>query len=63
MEHPDLHLPTIHKSVTAKALERFQGSRHKAAKAMGISIRTLRNWVHKFGLDAAFPSKPGRQGE
>lgn len=35
----------------------YKGSRAKSAKALGISVRTLRNWVIRFDLKELFPVK------
>jgi hypothetical protein len=47
-----------------KALEACGGNRSQAAKALGISSRTLRNKLHKYGAMSAFKrnaSAPGQE--
>jgi DNA-binding protein Fis len=49
------------KQLTIRALTETKGNRVHAAKLMGISLRTVRNWIHKYGLGHKFPRSPGRQ--
>lgn len=47
------NIPTfdeIKRKTLSLALETFEGNKHKAAEALGISLRTVRNLVHTYGL-------------
>lgn len=39
-------LRDLHREVVDKALEHFNGNRTQTARALGISIRTLRNYIN-----------------
>lgn len=53
-------LHETHKKMAIQALTATKGCRTLAAEKMGISVRTLRNWINKFGLSKQFPSVPGK---
>lgn len=44
-------LAQIQKEVILATLDRFQGNRTKTAEALGISARTIRNKLKKYGID------------
>lgn len=49
---------TIHEWKRAKlirALRRAEGNRGDAAKLLGVSVRTVRYWLHQFDLKDEFP--------
>jgi DNA-binding NtrC family response regulator len=54
----DLNVEHCLESLTRQALIRTDGNRTEAAKLLGVSIRTLRNWINKFKLKDEFPSFP-----
>jgi len=43
------------KRITEAALSHTGGNRTDAADLMGISVRTLRNWINKFNLAREYP--------
>lgn len=53
-------LNETHKKMAIQALAACKGCRTAAALHMGISVRTMRNWINKFGLHKQFPSNPGK---
>lgn len=44
-----------------KALRQTRGNRTLAAKKLNVSVRTVRNWISKFGLERQYPPKHGRK--
>ncbi len=50
-EEEDLSLEANERRLIVKALKRFYGSRKKAAKALGISERTLYRKIRAYGID------------
>ena len=40
----------IHKRWLMWALKRTKGNRQKAAMILGLSTRTISNWIHRFDL-------------
>lgn len=55
----DLNVDHNLRELTKAAVYRTQGSRTEAAKVLGISIRTLRNWIRRYDLGKQIP--PPRQ--
>jgi transcriptional regulator with GAF, ATPase, and Fis domain len=56
---PDAHAVTLHeleKRHIFTTLERCHNNRTQAAKALDISVRTLRNKLHEYGAPAALPA-------
>jgi len=51
-----LNVQAYHKFLAEKALTKHHGNRTHAAHDLGISIRTLRNWIAKFHLAKRYPS-------
>jgi DNA-binding NtrC family response regulator len=47
---PTLNLRELERRTILRALEIAGGNRTRASQALGISIRTLRNKIHEFGL-------------
>ena len=47
----DKHLQTIEKGLLSAALERTGGNRTEAAKALGMTCRSFRYRLAKFGMD------------
>ena len=54
-------LSEIRKKAVERALTETKGNRTKAADILGISVRTVRNWIKKYGLGEKFPYQRGRQ--
>jgi DNA-binding NtrC family response regulator len=52
----DYHL----KMLTIRALQYTDGNRTEASKLLGVSVRTLRNWINKYSLTRSFPPSPRR---
>jgi DNA-binding protein Fis len=52
----------IIEDATRAALKHTNGNRTEAALLMGISVRTLRNWIHKYSLAKEFPLQPHQRG-
>lgn len=48
------------KLLTVYMLRRTNGNRTEAAALMGISVRTLRNWINRYRLARDYP--PPRRG-
>ena len=47
---PDLNLDTIERQAVLQALERSQGNRQRAAKLLGMGLRTLQKKLKEYGL-------------
>ncbi len=43
-----LNVDSVLEKLTREALTYTKGNRTEAAKLMGISVRTLRNWINKY---------------
>jgi len=50
---PSVHLPSLERWAVAEALRRVNGNRTHAARLLGISLRTLRNKLRQYRVDAA----------
>jgi len=46
----DLNLETIERQAVLQALERSQGNRQRAAKLLGMGLRTLQKKLKEYGL-------------
>jgi transcriptional regulator with PAS, ATPase and Fis domain len=57
----NLKIVTMHKKATERALVAAHGNRTKAAKLLGVSVRTVRNWIKRYHLEAKYPYQRGRQ--
>lgn len=55
-----LDLRTLERETIARSLRSTQGNRTHAARALGISVRTLRDKIRRYGLAESNP--PGRGG-
>lgn len=44
----------IHKRWLIRCMKKFNGNRTKIANYLGVSIRTVRNWLLDFGLKDKF---------
>jgi transposase len=51
----------MQKKATEHALTTAGGNRTQAAEFLGVSVRTVRNWIKKYDLEARFPYTRGRQ--
>ena len=51
----EFHVDSVLEEVTRKTLAHTGGNRTEAARLMGISVRTLRNWINKYKIAKAFP--------
>lgn len=54
-DNSTFHIETLIEKATRDALKFTGGNRTIAADMMGISVRTLRNWIAKFKLAKEFP--------
>jgi transposase len=61
LDPQDLNVDNHLKEMTIQAITRTQGCRKAAAKVLGISIRTLRNWINRFELRDKVPPAHRRQ--
>jgi DNA-binding protein Fis len=60
-DRPILKIAQMQKRSTEHALAGCDGNRTKAAEVLGVSVRTVRNWIKKYGLSAKYPYRRGRQ--
>jgi transcriptional regulator with PAS, ATPase and Fis domain len=60
-DRANLKIVNMRKRITEKALTQTGGNRTKAADILGVSVRTVRNWIKKYDLGAKFPYQRGRQ--
>lgn len=51
----------LQKKAIEQALKETEGNRTKTASILGISVRTVRNWIQKFHLAEKYPYRRGRQ--
>lgn len=56
-----LKIEQMLKKEAEKALGQAEGNRTKAAEILGVSVRTVRNWIKKFNLSEKYPFKRGRK--
>lgn len=42
-------------ALAEEALKKFDGNRTHSAASLGISVRTMRNWIRRFNLQDKFP--------
>jgi len=57
----NLKIADIRKKAAERALIETRGNRTRAAEILGVSVRTVRNWIKRFGLNTRFPYQRGRQ--
>lgn len=57
MANLDYTVDSLLHEFTRDWLRRCGGNRTEAAKHMGISLRTLRNWIRKWKLYKEFPAR------
>lgn len=51
------NLEMIIRNALIKVLTHTKGNRMKTARIMGISVRSVRNWMYKYKLHSRFPVK------
>jgi transcriptional regulator with PAS, ATPase and Fis domain len=56
----DYHVERTLELLTRAALKEANGSRYQACLLMGVSVRTLRNWINKYKLAKEFPPSFGK---
>ena len=61
VEKTTLKIAQMQKRATEKALTETGGNRTHAADILGVSVRTVRNWIKRYELGPKFPYKRGRQ--
>lgn len=61
VEKGALKITQIHRRAAEKALTETSGNRTKAAEILGVSVRTVRNWIRRYDLGTRFPYQRGRQ--
>lgn len=59
METETKTLLEIKKDALIRAMAVAGGNRTKAAEILGVSIRSIRNWILEFGLSEIFPARVG----
>lgn len=47
---PEIQLHDVEKVYIVSAMDYFKGNKHQAAKALGVSTKTLYNKLHVYGL-------------
>ena len=57
----NLKIDSIRKKAAEDALLNTNGNRTKAAQILGVSVRTVRNWINRYELGKKFPYQRGRQ--
>jgi transposase len=60
-EKTSLKIVQMQKRATEKALTETGGNRTRAAEILGVSVRTVRNWIRRYELGLKFPYQRGRQ--
>lgn len=56
-----MKIEDMHKQAAEEALKKAGGNRTRAAEMLGVSVRTVRNWIRRYALDSKYPSQRGRQ--
>lgn len=64
-EHPlDGKMEQIQERAILRALVKSEGNRTKAARRLGVAVRTIQMWINKApGLKRAFPKKANQYDE
>lgn len=61
--HPGLTIEEMHKRHVELALEYFEGNKTSVSNALGITIKTLYNWLHRYGLYSKYVPKEAQNGQ
>jgi transcriptional regulator with GAF, ATPase, and Fis domain len=59
---PATQILKLKREALIRALEATHGNRTHAARDLGVGIRTVRNWITRFGLATRFPASYGVGG-
>lgn len=62
MKKPKEAFPTyrdMRRALLDEALSYTKGNRSEAARLMGVSLRTCRNWINEFRLKGKYPPRLG----
>ena len=54
-------LEDIKKQKLVLTLKQVRGNRTAAADRLEVSVRTIRNWIKKYGIATDFPATRGRK--
>lgn len=55
-----LTIDQVNKWTLCARLKTFEGNKAKTAESLGITLKTLYNWLHRWDLDS-YIRKPGKQ--